>query len=175
MPTARAPEDGRHGDDGPAPYYYAQGQRVWLHPAPQARACWLPGPPEPGPPPAQWRRLQAQLWWWEGPGETPAPLPGWPLPVFEEAGQWLVALPQVRVEDDADAALQRVHGWLAQASASARLEGAAPGRLTLVPGPALGYDSVALARWLVETCGVRSASPRLLRVAPSPPPRDTRR
>ncbi len=90
------------------------------------------------------------------------------LPVFKSGGTLLVALPEVRVEDDDTQALERVACWLADQPGQGRVTDSRSGRLTLQAGPALAHDSVALAREVVERCGVASASPRLLRVTPAP-------
>ena len=90
------------------------------------------------------------------------------LPVFRSGSTLLVALPEVRVEDEDAEALERVSCWLAEQPRQGSVTETRNGRMTLHPGPALDHDSVALAREVVERCGVASASPRLLRVTPAP-------
>lgn len=90
------------------------------------------------------------------------------LPVFRSGSTLLVALPEVRVEDDDPQAMARLQAWLREGPGRAEVVESRPGRLTLRAGPTLAHDGVALAREVVERCGVASASPRLLRVTPAP-------
>lgn len=156
-----------------ATYYYAQGQRIVLAPD-AAHVAILRAPPATAPKrraaaagadaghvPGQ--ALGHHVWLHDAADTLPA---GQRLPVFRSGRTLLVALPEVRVEDEDPAALARVVQWLEHAAGRAEAVEERPGRMTLRAGPALAHDGVALARALVEQCGVASASPHLLRVGP---------
>jgi hypothetical protein len=152
-----------------ATYYYAQGERIGLEPDSAHVAVQRPPASAPkrraAPLPAAGRALGGDVWL-HAAGE--APPTGQRLPVFRSGRTLVVALPEVRVEDEDPTALARALQWAQEAEGRAELLEARPGRLTLRAGPALDHDGVALARELVERCGVASASPRLLRVSPPP-------
>ncbi len=159
----------------PTPFYYASGQRVELELDHEHTALDLSQASA-----AQRKALQplgravsatvlllnSQARAHVHPASTPGALP---LPVFKSGAALLVALPEVRVEDDDPAALARVVAWLCAEPGHGSVTDKRAGRLTLRAGPALHFGAVTLAREAVERCQVASASPRLLRVVPVVP------
>src|SRR5260221_5908135 len=85
-------------------------------------------------------------------------------PVFRHQGSVMVALPEVRVEDGSKANLAKAKKF----AAGKAVADATEGRLTLRPDSADGGDAIDLANALVEQHNVASASPRFIRVVPSP-------
>ena len=160
--------------DPPDAYYYADGQRVLLQADPHHAAYDLQDSRQQRAQAAGGRMLNAHVWLValntdDSESSMPASPPAQRLPVFRSGAMLLVALPEVRIEDDDPAHLLAVQHWLAADHQRAALLAHQPGRMTLQAGPALAHDGVTLARLVVEVCGVRSASPRLLRVSPKGP------
>ena len=88
-------------------------------------------------------------------------------PVFRQDGAILVALPEIRIEDDDEETLAEVRKF---AAGKARpITGDVEGRLTLHPLSDDGRDALTLANELVERFKLTSVSPRFLRVATPPP------
>src|SRR5262249_36986261 len=87
-------------------------------------------------------------------------------PVFRQDGATMIALPEIRVEDDSEATLAKVRKYVVgKAHATAK---DAEGQLTLRPLSDNGQDAVALANELVEHYELSSVSPRFLRIVPGP-------
>jgi hypothetical protein len=87
-------------------------------------------------------------------------------PVFRQDGTIVVALPEIRVEDDSDAKLADVREF---AAGKARPTGDEnEGRLTLRLRSEDGRDALVLANELVERYKPASVSPRFLRVVAGP-------
>ena len=147
------------------PYYYARGERVALEPDTGHVALDVGTAPQAA---LKQRGRMLNDTVLLVAGVAPAGCASVLLPVFRSGNTLLVALPEVRVEDDDPEHLRRLHAWLAAEPGRADVTGQAPGRVTLRAGPALAHDGVTLAREVVEHCGVQSASPRLLRVTPGP-------
>ena len=164
-------------DKTAAPYYYASGERVALEPDADHVALDLGTAPARSRSKTATAMPRAELQQ-RGrmlndsvllvTGAAPAGHASLQLPVFRSGSTLLVALPEVRVEDDDPESLRRLHAWLAAEPGRADVTDQVPGRITLRAGPVYGHDGVTLAREVVERCGVQSASPRLLRVTPGP-------
>ena len=94
------------------------------------------------------------------------------LPVFEEGGTRLVALPEVRVEPPADpgdsAAIEKLEHWLGDHRDRVEVVTRRPGRLLLAPGSGYGPDAVSLANDISMEFDSLTASPRFLRITPRP-------
>ena len=87
-------------------------------------------------------------------------------PVFRQDGTILIALPEIRIEDDNQAKLAEVREF---AAAKARpVADEIEGRLTLRPQSDDGRDALTLANELVERYKPASVSPRFLRSRPWP-------
>jgi hypothetical protein len=87
-------------------------------------------------------------------------------PVFRQDGTILVALPDIRIEDESIAKLAEVRKF---AAGKARLlADENDGRLTLHLQSEDGRDALVLANELVELYKPASVSPRFLRVVPGP-------
>jgi hypothetical protein len=87
-------------------------------------------------------------------------------PVFRHEGAILIALPEIRVEDDSQAKLAAVRRFAAK---KAQPSGdAAEGRMTLRPLSNSGGDALSLANELAEQLKVGSVTPRFLRIVPGP-------
>ena len=87
-------------------------------------------------------------------------------PVFRQEGATVVALPEVRVEDDSEAKLAEVRKIVAD---KARPITAGPaGPLTLHVLSDDGRDALALANELVERHKLTSVTPRFLRIVSGP-------
>jgi hypothetical protein len=87
-------------------------------------------------------------------------------PVFRQSGATLVALPEIRVEDDRQATLAEVRKF---AAGKVRpMPDDAEGRLTLHPLSEDGRDALTLANELVERYQPASVSPRFVRVVSGP-------
>ncbi len=87
-------------------------------------------------------------------------------PVFRQDDATLVALPEIRIEDESAATLAEVRKFAigkAQPSADD-----AEGRLTLHPLSDDGRDALTLANELVERYKPTSVSPRFLRIVSGP-------
>jgi len=86
-------------------------------------------------------------------------------PVFRQAGATLVAMPEIRIEDD-EAKLAGIREFVADKAQP--ITGDAEGRLTLHPLSDDGRDAVTLANELVEHYQLNSVSPRFLHVVSGP-------
>ena len=160
------------------PYYYAGGKRVVLEPAADlvavddarlaeklpdllaSDAALRSGRPLRG----GIRLVQREAL---GP-ETLARLQsaGVTQPVFRQAGAIMIALPEIRIEDEIQAKLAEVRRFAA--STKQLITNDAEGHLTIQPPSADGGDALSLANVLVEQYKVTSASPRFLRIVPGP-------
>ncbi len=87
-------------------------------------------------------------------------------PVFRQDNATLVALPEIRIEDDRAATLAEVRKFAAGKARPSADD--TEGRLTLHPLSDDGSDAVTLANELVERYKPTSVSPRFLRVVSSP-------
>ena len=87
-------------------------------------------------------------------------------PVFRQDGTILIALPEIRVEDESEAKLDKVRKFAAN-QVEPIAEGA-EGRMTLQPLSAKGEDAMHLANTLIEQYELTSATPRFLRIVPNP-------
>jgi hypothetical protein len=87
-------------------------------------------------------------------------------PVFRQDGTILVALPEIRIEDEREAKLAEVREFVAGRARPAADEN--EGRLTLHLQSEDGRDALMLANELVERYKPASVSPRFLRVVPGP-------
>jgi hypothetical protein len=87
-------------------------------------------------------------------------------PVFRQDSAIVIALPEIRIEDDSEAKLAQVRKF-AESKVQPIADGA-EGRLTLYPLSADGGDALSLANELAEQYKLASASPRFLRIVPGP-------
>jgi hypothetical protein len=87
-------------------------------------------------------------------------------PVFRQDGATLVALPEIRIEDDCAATLAEVRKFAV--GKVKPITGDAEGRLTLHPLSDDGRDALTLANELVERYKLTSVSPRFLRIVSGP-------
>jgi hypothetical protein len=85
-------------------------------------------------------------------------------PVFRQGDATLVALPEIRIEDDRAAALAEVRKFAAGKAQPVTDD--AEGRLTLCPLSEDARDALTLANELVERYNLTSVSPRFLRIVP---------
>ncbi len=89
-------------------------------------------------------------------------------PVFKQGETTLVALPEVRIEDDRASVRDEIRKFAAdQVIPSDATE--SEGRLTLHPRSNSGRDALILANKIVERFHPTSVSPRFLRITPGPP------
>jgi len=160
------------------PYYYAGGKRVTLEPATdliavdEARlAEKLPDLLTSDKDLLSGKALSGGIRLVERQALAPATLErlqnaGVTQPVFRQQGAVMVALPEVRVEDDDEARLAKVRKSAASKNVSITQDAA--GRLTLRLLSADGGDAVSLAAQLIEHFKPASASPRFVRIVPRP-------
>ena len=87
-------------------------------------------------------------------------------PVFRQSGAILIALPEIRVENETAAKLAAAEKFAG--SKVHAVSDAAEGRSTLTLLSKDGGDALALAKELVEQLELTSVSPRFLRVVPGP-------
>jgi hypothetical protein len=87
-------------------------------------------------------------------------------PVFRQGDATLVALPEIRIEDDREETLAKVRQFVADKAQP--ITDDAEGRLTLRPLSDDGRDALTLANELVEHYKLASGSPRFLRIVPGP-------
>jgi hypothetical protein len=87
-------------------------------------------------------------------------------PVFRQGGATLVALPEIRIEDDCESTLEEVRKFAVDKVRP--MTGDDEGRLTLRPLSGDGGDALALANELVERFKPASVSPRFLRIVSGP-------
>lgn len=87
-------------------------------------------------------------------------------PVYRQDGAILVALPEIRIEDDSEAKLAEVRKYVV--GKVQPITSDAEGRLSLHPLSDDGRDALTLANELVEQYKLTSVSPRFLRVLPGP-------
>jgi hypothetical protein len=87
-------------------------------------------------------------------------------PVFRQESTILVALPEIRIEDESEAKLAEVRQFAAGKARPVADEN--EGRLTLHFQSEDGRDALVLANELVERYKPASVSPRFLRVVPGP-------
>ena len=87
-------------------------------------------------------------------------------PVYRQGGAILVALPEIRIEDDSEAKLAEVRKFVV--GKVQPITSDAEGRLSLHPLSDDGRDALTLANELVEQYKLTSVSPRFLRVLPGP-------
>ena len=160
------------------PYYYAGGKRVTLEPATdliavdEARlAEKLPDLLSSDAALRSGKALGGGIRLLEREALAPATLArlqssGVTQPVFRQQGAVMIALPEVRVEDDSAATLAKVRKFAASENVS--ITDDAPGRLTLRPSSPDGGDALSLAAELSEQFKPASASPRFVRIVPRP-------
>ena len=87
-------------------------------------------------------------------------------PVFRQDGATLVALPEIRIEDNCEANLAEVRKFVV--GKAQPITGDAEGLLTLHPLSDDGRDALTMANELVERYKLTFVSPRFLRIVSDP-------
>jgi hypothetical protein len=91
-------------------------------------------------------------------------------PVFRQGDTTLIALPEVRVEDDRASVRDKIRKFAAEQVIPSDVT-ESEGRLTLHPRSNSGRDALDLANEIVERFHPTSVSPRFLRITAGPPVR----
>lgn len=89
-------------------------------------------------------------------------------PVFRAAGALLIALPEVRVEEERPDYQKRLQEWLALHPEEARIRSQDARGMTLEPPSGQGTDAIMLANRLTEEVAPEMAQANFLRIVPRP-------
>ena len=90
------------------------------------------------------------------------------FPVFKLDDSFVVAMPEVRVEESRPKQLAILHKWLTAHKKVVEVVSRSGDRVVLKPVSGFGGDALAIANGLTEEVGPEMAQPRFVRLAPRP-------